>query len=120
MPIIWDDKSTPKEIDKLIKKAFELYEIRATVDKKDGVKFIIFTNEHYPPHVHLQYAEFKIKISLIDFKIISGNLPKRKQEFAINWIKENYKKFLSEWDKYTNLSASAYLTKSRLKEELHK
>lgn len=114
MPISGFPKDTPKEINDFIVGLFELYEIRARVSERNGISFNIYTHDHNPPHVHIKYAEYEIKVSLVDFSVIKGNLPRNKQKEAIAWVKKNQEKMLNEWTKYTNLDGMAVLMKSRL------
>ncbi len=114
MPIIGFPQNTPKEIKDFIYELFELHEIRARVAVKNGISFNIYTQDHNPPHVHIKYAEYEIKVSLVDYSVIKGNLPRKKQKEAIAWVKENQMKLLDEWTKYTNLDGVVVLMKSYL------
>ena len=114
MPIMGLPQDTPKEIKAFLMGLFELYEIRARVVEQNGISFNIYTHDHNPPHVHIKYAEYEIKVSLVDFSIMKGNLPRNKQKEAVAWVKKNHKKLLNEWTKYTNLDCSAVLMKSGL------
>ena len=41
-----------------------------TVLRVGGYRFIIFTNDHNPPHIHVQRAEGGAKISLQPIEIV--------------------------------------------------
>jgi hypothetical protein len=47
----------------------------ATVAVVDGVKIILYANEHPPPHVHAKFAEFQAVIDINKLAITRGNLP---------------------------------------------
>ena len=58
---------------------------------KDGIVIEIRNKEdgHNQPHVHVKYQGDNISISLIDFKILAGNIPKKNQKIAVDWVKDN-------------------------------
>lgn len=114
MPIIGLPNDTPREITDFITSLFELYEIRARVSEHNGISFNIYTHDHNPPHVHIKYAEYEIKVSLVDFSVIKGNLPHNKEKEAISWVKKNQIKLLNDWSRYTNLEGIAVLMKSNM------
>ena len=114
MPIIGFPSDTPKEITNLINDLFGLYEIRARVFEKEGISFNIYTNDHNPPHIHIKYAEYEIKVSLEDYSVIKGNLPNNKEKTAIEWVKRHKDQLLGEWSRYTGLGGFAYGMKSKL------
>ena len=107
-------QDTPKEITDFLISLFELYEIRARIDEHNGISFNIYTHDHNPPHVHIKYAEYEIKVSLVDFSVLKGNLPHNKQKEAIAWVRNNQLNLLNEWTKYTNLDGVAFMMKTNI------
>lgn len=105
----------PDEITKFMKNVFLLYEIRGQIGVKNGVKFIVHTIEqnHVVPHIHAEYGEYNISISILDQKILAGNLPKKQQKIAQMWVKEHREELLSKWSDIA-VSAVASMTMSRL------
>ena len=108
-------RETPEEIVSLINSVFCLYEIRAQVGRERGIVFIVHTNEgnHAIPHVHAEYGEFNVSISLIDQAILAGNIPKKQSELAQNWVSAHKDELLTKWSNIS-LSAVSHLTKSKL------
>lgn len=94
----------PKEIDIFFKSVFELLEIRGVVGGHKGIKFVVHTNDHNPPHVHAKYDNYEISISLIDFSVLAGNIPKKNKNIAIRWVKEHREYLLEYWSEKTLIS----------------
>jgi hypothetical protein len=57
----------------------------ATVAVVDGVKIMLYANEHPPPHFHAKFAEFHAVIDLNELAIIRGSLPPSKSKAVIQW-----------------------------------
>ena len=73
-------------------KVFNLAEKREKIKViKDGIVIEIRNKEegHNIPHIHASYQGENISISLIDGKILAGNLPKRNAKIAVEWVMEN-------------------------------
>ena len=52
-------------------------------------------------------------ISLINFKVLTGNIPEKNQNIAIKWVKKNQENLLNKWDNLV-ITSTLPLTKSRL------
>ena len=108
--------SIPAAIRQFLETTFLIYEIRKQVCQKKGVKFIVYTNEknHARAHVHAEYGEYSISISIDDDPVVlAGELPKTQERFAINWVKANKEKLLNDW-KTIAVSAISQSTDTRL------
>ena len=105
----------PAEIRSFLVKTFEIYEIRGRVGEKRGVKFEVRSKEgnHSVPHVHAAYGEYIISIRISDGKVLSGNLPRKQQKIAVDWVLENKEKLNGEW-RTCVVSAISSLTKTHL------
>lgn len=103
----------PDEIKEFYKSVFELYEIRERVSEYKGIKFEVYTRDHNPPHVHAKYDKYEISISLIDFKVLVGNIPEKNKNIAIKWVKKNKDILVSKWNNKT-ITSTLPLTKSML------
>lgn len=103
----------PDEIKEFYKSVFELYEIRERVGEYKGIKFEVYTRNHNPPHVHAKYDKYEISISLIDFKVLVGNIPEKNKNIAIKWAKKNKDILVSKWNNKT-ITSTLPLTKSML------
>lgn len=58
---------------------------------KDSVAIEIYNKENCygTPHIQVYYQKKSINISLVDGKIISGNIPQRNKEIAVKWVIDN-------------------------------
>lgn len=75
---------------------------RDTVERTHGIRFEIRPKEngHNVPHCHASYQGQEISISLVDGEVITGNIPKQQQRFAVMWVKNNLQVLQAYWNKY--------------------
>ncbi len=108
----------PMEISNFIDSIFQVLEIRKKVCKVNGIVFEVHTNEknHTLPHVHAEYGEFNISILIDTAEVLSGNLPKKQEKIAVQWVKEHKALLLDEWSTYS-ISAVSSTTESLLRWE---
>lgn len=78
---------------------------RDTVERTHGIRFEIRPKEmgHNVPHCHACFGNQNISISLVDFKVLAGNIPNQKQAFAVEWVKKNIDELKPYWNKYHKL-----------------
>jgi hypothetical protein len=55
----------------------------------DSVKIDIYSREHPPPHFHAIYGDSEALITIENFEIYAGRLPKPQLNKVINWAKIN-------------------------------
>ena len=60
----------------------------------DGVKILLFSNDHLPPHFHVYYAEYKALIGINSLQIIRGNLPTKQLNRVVEWAELNQENLL--------------------------
>lgn len=74
----------------------------ARVDEYKGILFEIRPKEspHNVPHCHVSYAGKEVSISLIDFSVLAGNIPKTQQREASKWIENHISILKKYWDNY--------------------
>ena len=60
----------------------------------DGIKVLLFSNDHLPPHFHVYFAEYKAMIEIESLDIIRGNLPPKQYNKAVDWAKLNQENLL--------------------------
>ena len=89
----------PVEIMDFACETFELYEIRGRVGSESGIKFEVRSKEgnHTIPHVHAAFGGYQISISIMDANVLAGNLPRRQQRKAQEWVGKNREKLLNQW-----------------------
>jgi hypothetical protein len=69
-----------------------------TILNTKGFKFIIFTDDHPPPHIHVKQAEGGTKIRLEPVEIIAyWSLTPRQLRAIMTITRENRDYFLSKW-----------------------
>jgi hypothetical protein len=57
-----------------------------TIAIVDGVKIMIFANDHAPPHIHAKHAEFEALISIATGDMLEGSLPPSKLRAVREWF----------------------------------
>ena len=60
-----------------------------TIKIIDSVKIDLYSREHPPPHFHAIYADFEALITIENFEIYAGRLPKLQLNKVINWARDN-------------------------------
>lgn len=58
----------------------------------DGIKILLFSNDHLPLHFHVYYAEYKALIAIDSLQIMRGDLPTKQLNKVVEWAglnKEN-------------------------------
>ncbi len=72
-----------------------------TVLRVKGYRFIIFTNDHPPPHIHVKQAEGGAKINLNPIEIVEHFDLNQRQLREIEEIVEENQSFLMEkWQEF--------------------
>ncbi len=51
-----------------------------------GIIIRMFFRDHLPPHFHVECAEYKAKINIIDGEIIDGSLPSKTLRLVQAWV----------------------------------
>ena len=74
----------------------------AKVGEFKGIKLFIYPKEqgHNEPHLHAEYQDAEISISLISFKVLAGNLSPKQQKQAIDWCKNHRSMLEKYWNEY--------------------
>ena len=62
-----------------------------------GISIAMYFDDHNPPHFHVKYNDFRAIISIIDLKIIDGNLPPRVLGLVMEWAEMNKNKLMENW-----------------------
>ena len=61
-----------------------------------GVIISMFYKDHNPPHIHIQYAEYK---AIVDFNgdILEGELPSKQRKLIEAWIVLHQDELYANW-----------------------
>lgn len=71
-----------------------------TVLREHGLRFVIYTADHEPPHVHV-YGDGEARIDIASLKVMTqGGMPDRDVRRAVDTIEANRDRFLEVWRKY--------------------
>ena len=62
---------------------------------------IFFSKEHNPPHFHAVYGEYNGSFSILDLKMIEGDLPRKAQNLIIEWANEHKEEIINMWNTKT-------------------
>ena len=46
----------------------------------NGIKIVLYFNDHNPPHFHAMYAEYEALIEINSLSVFRGKLPKKKEQ----------------------------------------
>ncbi len=67
---------------------------------KDGIVIEIRNKEkgHNVPHIYAHYQGENISISLIDGSVLDGNIPKKNQKIAVEWVINNLDMLRITWE----------------------
>lgn len=63
-----------------------------------GMIIAMYYNEHYPPHFHVKYGEFKAEIEIQTLTLINGVLPKRAKALILEWADEHRYELMEDWE----------------------
>ncbi len=63
----------------------------------DGVKILMFYNDHIPPHIHAILAEDEVLIAILNLDVIRGSLPPAKLRRVIAWAREHQGELALNW-----------------------
>jgi hypothetical protein len=76
----------------------QVVEQRAEVGRSGNLKFEIYPNEHPPPHFHVKSPELNVSISILDCRIIKGQLSKSDLKKMQYFYRLNRKKLIGTWN----------------------
>lgn len=83
-----------------MRRTFRWHELVPVVFRDSGLRFIIYFDDHAPPHVHVEGKGGSAKIGLSDISLVwSRALSKRDVIRALRVISDNRADFLMAWQK---------------------
>ena len=62
------------------------------------IKMYFQQSEHNPPHIHAIYGEYIAAISIIDFKVLEGDLPIKAISLVLEWMKIHQNELMLIWN----------------------
>jgi len=110
-----------RSVEKFIQDVFDVYEIRGRVGVINSIVFKIHLKEdnHNLPHVHAEFNNLSISISLIDLSIIvaSKEIPNNNKKVAVKWVEDNIEWLRNDWDKMHEIKVCNVGRKSLLEKD---
>lgn len=63
-----------------------------------GIKVTMNWDEHNPPHFHVEYAEYKASVSILECVIIKGAIPNRQLKMVLAWAVIHQDELMQNWE----------------------
>ena len=68
-----------------------------TIAVVEGVRIVIFLNDHLLPHLHAHFAGQEAKLSITTGEVVSGKLPRTKLKTIQTWLAANREEVAYIW-----------------------
>lgn len=59
--------------------------------------YVLDTQKHHLPHIHIRYAEFKAVIEIPSGNLLDGNLPDKQMKLLQAWIALHSDELMADW-----------------------
>ena len=59
--------------------------------------YVLDTQKHHLPHIHVRYAEFKAVIQIPTGDLLEGNLPGKQMKLVQAWIALHADELVADW-----------------------
>ena len=63
----------------------------------DGIRILMYLNDHEPPHFHVRKAGQKAKIEIVSGCLVSGRLDRGAMKKVQSWRASNQSALLQAW-----------------------
>lgn len=63
-----------------------------------GIKIIFYWNDHYPPHFHAEYSEYKILVDIEKATVIKGIFPFKQLKLVLAWCEIHKNELRDNWE----------------------
>ncbi len=63
-----------------------------------GFVIRMYSNDHNPPHVHVENADFRALVAIKNCRIIEGNIDPKFRREALDWIAANIAMLMQRWE----------------------
>jgi len=60
--------------------------------------YLLDTQKHHSPHIHVRYAEFKVSIEIPSGEILEGTLPSKQMKLVQAWIALHADELMADWE----------------------
>ncbi|MHB1620699.1 MAG: DUF4160 domain-containing protein [Sulfuricella sp.] len=59
--------------------------------------YLLDTQKHHSPHIHVRYAEYKVSIEIPSGEILEGTLPIKQMKLVQAWIVLHADELMADW-----------------------
>lgn len=59
--------------------------------------YVLDTQKHHLPHIHIRYAEFKAVIEIPSGNLLDGDLPSKQMKLVQAWIVLHSDELMADW-----------------------
>ena len=63
-----------------------------------GIRITMNWDEHNPPHFHVEYAEYKATVSILECVIIKGAIPNMQLKLVLAWATIHQDELMQNWE----------------------
>lgn len=63
----------------------------------DGMMVILYFEDHDPPHFHVEFGEFRARVSIATATLMDGRLPVAKRRKLLEWTREHRAELAQAW-----------------------
>ena len=63
-----------------------------------GVRILVYYDDHPPPHVHAEFAEFLAQYEIGSGRLLNGRLPPARHAAVVRWLASRDAQVRSAWD----------------------
>ena len=66
------------------------------------IRMYFAPGEHYPPHFHIYYNEFKATMDLLTNEFLESNLPSKQKKLVLAWVELHHDELMADWNLVMN------------------
>jgi hypothetical protein len=63
-----------------------------------GIVILMYFDEHNPPHIHVQYNEYRAAMDIRNLNITAGSLPAKVRGLVAEWVELHCVELLMMWE----------------------
>jgi len=75
-----------------------LYEVKQLVAQVNGLRIVVFSNEHAPPHFHVKSPDIDAVFAISDCSFIQGTIDSRSRKLVEWWYQRGRGTIVSAWN----------------------
>lgn len=63
-----------------------------------GIVILMYFDEHNPPHIHVQYNEYRAAMDIRNLNITAGALPAKVRGLVAEWVELHCAELMMMWE----------------------